>query len=187
MAFFRYFISLPLTAQRVLKNKSNLKLTGIDFSKEMNSMASKRAKKYTQFEIATKRENILRNTIPDNSADAIISGFGLKTFSEEQLANLSKEVNRILKPGGGFSFIDVSVPKSRVLRTLYLFYLKYFIPVLGRLFLGNPETYRMLGVYTKLFGNAEKLVPIFSNNGLKTSYKSYFFGCASGVVGRKEN
>ena len=170
----------------ILRNKSNLKLTGIDFSKEMNAVAKQRAKKYShEFNITLKPENIFSNTIPDNTADAIISGFGLKTFNEEQLANLSKEINRILKPGGSFSLIDVSVPKPLVINSLYLFYLNYFIPVLGRVFLGNPETYKMLGIYTKLFVNAEKLVPIFSRNGLQVTFKSYFFGCATGIVGHK--
>jgi demethylmenaquinone methyltransferase/2-methoxy-6-polyprenyl-1,4-benzoquinol methylase len=34
-----------------------------------------------------------------------------------------------------------------------MFYLKHIIPGIGRLLLGNPENYRMLGVYTEKFGN----------------------------------
>lgn len=96
-------------------------------------MARKKLGNYNaQFDVSTKRENIFSNSLADNSADFIVSGFGLKTFNHEQLKNLAKEVSRILKPGGSFSFIDVSVPTSRTLRAFYLLYLKYCIPILGR-------------------------------------------------------
>lgn len=118
-------------------------------------------------------------------ADCVISGFGLKTFDETQLSSLATEMYRILRPGGTFSMIDVSVPKNRLLRLLYMFYLKHVIPVLGSIFLGNPETYRMLGIYTEAFGNARKVEAIFRQHHFEVEYLEFFGGCASGIKGRK--
>jgi ubiquinone/menaquinone biosynthesis C-methylase UbiE len=70
----------------------------------------------------------------------VISGFGLKTFNDKQLVQLANEIDRILKPNGKFSLIDVSVPKIRILKPFYMFYLKNIIPILGKVFLGSPET-----------------------------------------------
>jgi len=130
-------------------------------------------------------ENVFKNSIKDNSVDTLISGFGLKTFDNEQLQDLAKEISRVLKPNGNFSLIDVSVPKNRILKVFYLFYLKSIIPILGKLFLGNSETYKMLGIYTIEFQNSRNVENIFKSQGFEVEYVSYFFGCASGIKGRK--
>ena len=57
--------------------------------------------------------------------------------------------------------------------------------MLGRLLLGNPDNYRMLGRYTEAFGDAGPLVPVFASAGLDVAVLSLFFGCATGIVGRK--
>lgn len=109
----------------------------------------------------------------------------MKTFNAKQLNDLALEINRILKEGGEFSFIDVSVPRNKLLQFFYMFYLKQVIPILGRLFLGNPSTYKMLGIYTEKFQNSKEVHSIFSAHFEHVEYYEYFFGCASGIVGRK--
>lgn len=161
-------------------------LVGLDFSTEMlKGAASRRSRLYQDQQIALKKENVFANSIPAASADHVISGFGLKTFNPDQLKALAAEIHRILKPGGSFSLIDVSVPTNSSLRLPYMFYLKNIIPILGALFLGNPETYRMLGIYTEKFNNAENLVELFQQQSFEVEYVQYFFGCASGIKGIK--
>lgn len=91
----------------------------------------------------------------------------------------------VLRLGGVFSFVEISVPPARLLRLLYLFYLNRIIPWIGRLFLGNPANYRMLGVYTQAFGDCRHFAECLRHHGLEVSQVSYFFGCASGVRGSK--
>ncbi|MBL7783801.1 MAG: class I SAM-dependent methyltransferase [Saprospiraceae bacterium] len=160
-------------------------LIALDFSTEMVRRATAQKAKFPSASIRILKENVFQNSIPDGSADHIISGFGLKTFDKAQLSSLAAEINRILRPGGTFSMIDVSVPKNRVLQLLYMFYLKRVIPVLGSIFLGNPETYRMLGIYTEAFGNARKVEAIFAQHNFDVEYLEFFWGCASGIKGRK--
>ncbi len=162
-------------------------LTALDFSSEMLLQAEKRKLKHGNYKIDILCEDVFNNTIATNSIDCVISGFGIKTFSEDRLASLAKEINRILKPGGRFSMIDVSVPDGKILRLLYMFYLQYIIPILGKLFLGNPENYKMLGVYTKEFKNAQHCHDIFCQHGLESKFNKQFFGCASGIIGKKKD
>ncbi|MGB7344139.1 MAG: class I SAM-dependent methyltransferase [Pirellulaceae bacterium] len=129
--------------------------------------------------------NALHSDVPDSSADVVISSFGLKTFSRKQIQLLATEVQRILKPNGSFSFIEISVPPAFWLRTPYLFYLTHLIPIIGRLFMGNPDNYRMLGVYTLAFDNCGSAVSSFRDAGLDVELRSFFFGCATGLRGRK--
>ena len=163
----------------------NGQLIGLDFSGGMLKRANHRKKKYPNHKINLLKENVFDNSILEDSVDSVVSGFGLKTFSEEQIEQLAIEVNRILKTSSSFSFIEVSVPKNKLFRFLYLGYLKYFIPVLGFLFLGNPNTYKMLGIYTSEFKNSNKVKNIFESNGFNVQYINYFYGCATGIKGVK--
>jgi len=90
-----------------------------------------------------------------------------------------------LKPGGTYSFVEISVPPFLPLRGAYMFYLKWLIPLAGRLLLGNPDTYRMLGAYTQAFDNSTHFADCLRLAGLTVVPVSYFFGCATGVRGLK--
>ena len=129
--------------------------------------------------------DVLECGLASESADAVVSSFGVKTFSAVQFRRLAEQVARLLKPGGCFSFLEISVPPSRLLRGPYLFYIKHVIPWVGRAFLGNPQNYRMLGVYTEEFRNCSLLKQEFDRVGLVTEERSYFFGCATGIAGHK--
>ncbi|WP_242132669.1 class I SAM-dependent methyltransferase [Aestuariivivens marinum] len=167
------------------KSDKNSILIGLDFSTEMANRAEKNKLNFKDSKIEILKENVFENSIDKQSADFVISGFGLKTFNEQQLGELATEINRILKPNGKFSLIDVSVPKSKFLKPFYMFYLKKIIPILGKLFLGSPETYKMLGVYTEEFGNSRNVYQIFNRPEFKVEYVEYFYGCATGIKGIK--
>lgn len=162
---------------------SHAVIHAIDFSGGMVRYAESRLPHFPSNPIHVVKSDIFQNELPDHSVDCVVSGFGMKTFNTAQLQQLAIEIRRLLKPGGTFSLIDVSVPKNPILRFFYLFYLKRIIPILGWLFLGNPSNYRMLGVYTSAFGNSQRVAQIFRDAGLHTRYEEYFYGCASGVKG----
>lgn len=166
------------------KNGTNGELTALDFSEGMLKHSKTKLVKYSDFKIKVLQEDIFNNSIETSSMDKVTSAFGLKTFSTEQIVELSKEIKRILKPGGTFSLIEVSVPKSLIMRIPYMFYLKIFIPILGFIFRDTTGTYKMLGIYTEKFGNCIFVRDIFNSNGFKTYYKNYFFGCATLVHGK---
>jgi ubiquinone/menaquinone biosynthesis methyltransferase len=160
-------------------------LTAIDLSTGMLAHAVSRRMRYGSLDINVLKADVLEAAFEPESADAVVSLFGVKTMSDAQWFELADRIVTVLRPGGTFSVIEVSVPRWAPLRVLYMAYLRLAIPVLGRVLLGNPENYRMLGVYTARFGNARRLATILAGAGLEVRYADYFFGCASGVWGRK--
>lgn len=168
------------------KEKRVKKLIALDISSEMIKRAEKNRRKYEGYDIEIRKENVFDNGIEDEEADYVVSGFGMKTFNEEQLKKLAKEIDRLLIPGGKFSLIDVSEPRMRVLKIFYMFYLNKVIPILGELFLKNPESYKMLGEYTNRFKNSRGVLAIFKDHGFEVEYVEYLYGCASGIKGRKK-
>lgn len=169
----------------IIHKKKHVKLIGLDLSSKMNEQARKKINENPDWTIELKEEDVLNNSIQSETADFIISSFGLKTFSEAQLSILATQVTRILKKGGDFAFIEISEPKSKPLKFLFMFYLKVLIPLIGKLFLGNPQDYKMLGIYCSNFGDCKKFSTFLQANGLQIEYKEYFFGCATGVKGKK--
>lgn len=172
--------------QHILKKSNqNSMLIALDFSTEMINKAKKNKTKFKNSKIEILKENVFQNSIPNETADYVISGFGLKTFNDQQLLKLAHEINRILKPNGKFSLIDVSVPKNGILKVFFMFYLKKIIPFIGKICLGNNETYKMLGIYTEEFQNSKNVHQLFTIPHFEVEYVSYFYGCATGIKGRK--
>lgn len=167
------------------ESKQTHELIGVDISPAMNIKAKEKINKYHSLEISIREENVLYNDIDTNSSDYIVSTFGLKTFSDDQLKILAKEVNRILKINGQFAFVEISKPKNKLLIIPYMFYLKFIIPIIGKVFLGNSKDYRMLGIYCEKFIDCEKFKMYLIKEGLQVTICKYFLGCATGVKGKK--
>lgn len=160
------------------------KVVALDFSANMCKQARDQSKR-NPFPTEVVEADVFAQSIPAESADIVVSSFGLKTFSEDQQKALAVEVDRLLKPGGQFSFIEISTPIGWYLRYFYEFYVRCVIPLVGRMCMGNPDNYRQLYVYTTNFGNARKFQTFMKQQGLEAHYFEHFFGCASGVYGRK--
>lgn len=156
-------------------------VVGVDISPEM----ARRSPRTWHFAVEVRVEDVLTWHPESAFADVVISSFGLKTFDHQQQRRLAYTVAQLLKPGGAYSFIEISVPPFLPLRAAYIFYLKSVIPLLGKLLLGNPDCYRMLGVYTEAFGNAAHFADCLREAGLQVIQVSHFFGCATGVKGVK--
>lgn len=161
------------------------RLLALDLSHEMCRRAQRNALRQEKTCMTVWRGDALEPSLPDGCVDAIVASFGLKTFSEEQLRRLAWQVYRLLKPGGSFSFVEIAVPARPVIRTPYLWYLRWCIPMVGRVFLGNPDNYRMLAVYTQQFSEGAVVTQILEEAGLTVRADDLFFGCARRFVGSK--
>ena len=159
-------------------------IQGYDISPEMCKRARIKGAK-SGIDSLTREANVLEFPFTERSADAVVSCFGLKTFSIDQQKILAAQVMRILKPGGRFAFLEISLPSAKLLRRPFNFYLCHIIPLVGQMFMGNPDNYRLLGVYTNEFENCDAAAEIFRNAGLETESRSFFFGCATGLFGSR--
>lgn len=169
----------------LIKHFPNGNFQALDFSDTMVEKSRIKSLKKFGNHFKVYKQDILENNLPSANFDIVTCAFGLKTFDEKQLDFFAFTLNRILKENGRFSFIEVSKPSNKLLLFIYKFYLKHCIPFLGKLFLGNPNDYRMLWLYTDKFENSKKVKIAFEKHGLTVDFDEYFFGCATGISGKK--
>jgi len=160
-------------------------ITAVDISSGMHRHALSRLHQHRAHKIEFVEDDVLKSKLPQNSADFIVSTFGLKTFSSDQHRRLAKMIANALKPGGTFSVIEASDPKGWWLRPLYLFHLKIVLPWVERLWLRGAQDFAMIGTYSTNFGNAASFAEMLRREGLEVRYTRYFFGCATGASGIK--
>lgn len=161
------------------------RIVAIDISSGMHERAIERLHKHRAHRIDFIEDDVLESTLAPESADLVVSTFGLKTFNAAQHRRLAASIARVLKPGGSFSLIEASDPKGWWLRPLYLFHLKLVLPLIERIFLRGAQDFAMIGTYSTNFGNAAAFGEMLRNEGLEVAYRRYVFGCATGVSGRK--
>lgn len=160
-------------------------ITAVDISSGMHQCAMERLHSHRAHKIAFIENDILASNLPKESADFVVSTFGLKTFNREQHARLAKLTAHCLKPGGVFCMIEASDPKGWWLRPLYLFHLKVMLPLIERTLLKGAQDFSMIGTYSTNFGDASAMAEMLRAEGLDVDYKRFFFGCATAVAGRK--
>lgn len=160
-------------------------ITAVDISSGMHRRAMARLHAHRAHKIAFIEDDVLASALPPASADFIVSTFGLKTFNPAQHARLAALLAHTLKPGGSFSLIEASDPKGWWLRPLYLFHLKVVLPLVERLLLRGARDFAMIGTYSTNFGDASGFAEMLRGEGLEVEYRRFFFGCATGVAGRR--
>jgi ubiquinone/menaquinone biosynthesis C-methylase UbiE len=160
-------------------------ITAVDISSGMHERAMDRLHSMRAHKIAFIEDDVLESELPEASADFVISTFGLKTFSPAQHERLARLTAHVLRPGGRFAFIEASDPRGWVLRPLYLFHLKTVLPAFERFLLRGAQDFSMIGTYSTQFGDASGFARMLGETGLDVEYRRFFFGCATGVCGRK--
>jgi len=171
---------------KLMRRFPNLtRIQAIDNSSRMHEEAMLRLHKGKNERISHLKANTLEIDLPENSADCVVSTFGLKTFNASQQFQIAKQVSRVLKPGGTFSFIEASDPTDWKLRSLYRFYMDNCLPLVERFLLKGAQDFSMIGTYTQNFVNCDTFSEALASNGLTVTRYSHFFGCATGVYGSK--
>jgi len=85
------------------------------------------------------RGDAQRLPFAENSFEVVSVGYGLRNLANWE--NGLREMQRVAKPGGRLLILEFGKPQNRLWRAIYFAYLKYFVPVLGRVFCGSGSAY----------------------------------------------
>jgi len=112
----------------------------------------------------------------DASMDAVVCAFGMRNVTYVQPA--LKEILRVLKPGGRFYCLEVSLPWMP-LRILYRAYCRYLVPRLGHWITDMPEAFEYLTASILEFPDKEECKRLMEDVG----FTDVYFRCLTlGIV-----
>lgn len=102
---------------------------------------------------------------PDNSFDCITIAFGLRNVTDKDAALAS--MYRVLKPGGRLLVLEFSKPVVPGLSPVYDFYSFNILPVMGKIFANDSESYRYLAESIRMHPDQETLKEMMGTAGFE--------------------
>jgi demethylmenaquinone methyltransferase/2-methoxy-6-polyprenyl-1,4-benzoquinol methylase len=109
------------------------------------------------------RGDAARIPVGDATCDAATIGFGIRNVAEPERA--LAEIARILKPGGRLAILEFGQPRIPGVRTLYAWYFRYLLPLVGRLVSRHQSAYSYLPASVGTFPPPSEFAKTLSATG----------------------
>lgn len=172
-----------ITLARAIGEKGNV--VGLDFSKNMLSIAKAKIEKENYKHVRLLHGNAMSLPFADQQFDYVTIGFGLRNVPD--YLQVLCEMFRVLKPGGKAVSLETSNPSLFLYKQLYNFYFKSIMPKLGGIFAKSYDEYRYLQQSTLTFPDKDTLAKLFEQAGfINIKVKSYSGGVAAMHLGEKK-
>lgn len=172
-------------ALELVKNPRVNKVQGLDLSEEMvrigqQKVAAQKLEHRIQLGIGD-AQNIPHG---DCEFDAVTIAFGIRNVPD--VSKCLRECYRVLKPEGRLLVLEFSLPPSKLMRQLHLFYLRNILPKIGRLLSGHQVAYQYLNETIEEFPYSEAFVHLMEEAGFEeASFKRLSFGIVNLYWGEK--
>ena len=114
---------------------------------------------------------------PDNHFDCVTIAFGLRNVTHKEDA--LRSMLRVLKPGGRLLVLEFSKPTNPLMSKVYDAYSFAFMPMVGKLILNDPESYRYLAESIRMHPNQETLKSMMVEAGFD---RVTYHNMTSGIV-----
>jgi demethylmenaquinone methyltransferase / 2-methoxy-6-polyprenyl-1,4-benzoquinol methylase len=119
------------------------RVLGVDFSTEMLRRGLRKVRGGPHARaIHLVRGDASRIPAASRSADAVTIGFGIRNVAEPERA--LAEIARVLRPGGRLAILEFGEPRIPGIRTLYAWYFRYLLPLIGRTVSKHRSAYSYL-------------------------------------------
>jgi demethylmenaquinone methyltransferase/2-methoxy-6-polyprenyl-1,4-benzoquinol methylase len=126
----------------------------------------------------------LRLPFPDNSFDAITTGFVLRNVTD--IGQALSEMYRVARPGAMMACLEVARPRSALLRLGHRIYFERVVPWIGQLFGGDRQAYTYLPQSARQFPTPDRLAELMQSVGwVYVRYHLVGFGAAAIHIGAK--
>lgn len=161
------------------------KITGIDISLQMLNIGREKVKNKN----LEKLIELLGGDSEDlpfesNKFDAVTVAFGVRNF--EDVDKGLAEMNRVLKKEGTAVILEFSIPENRIIRSFYLFYFNFILPLIGKLFSKSDFAYKYLPESVSKFPQGKVFTDMMLKAGFsKADYKPLSSGICTVYTGIK--
>jgi demethylmenaquinone methyltransferase/2-methoxy-6-polyprenyl-1,4-benzoquinol methylase len=150
-------------------------VVGADFSAEMLQVAKARRNS----RVTWIQADALRLPFPDGSFDVVSVGYGLRNLADLP-AGLA-EIRRVLRPGGKLLSLDFGKPECGIWRKMYFAHLRFWVPVLGRLMVGERDAYAYILTSLENYPGQQGVRQLMEEGGFAGCGFEEFFGGAMAI------
>jgi demethylmenaquinone methyltransferase/2-methoxy-6-polyprenyl-1,4-benzoquinol methylase len=159
----------------ILKKHPHISATGVDLAEEMLAIAKAKTKK-TPFasNLSFQLGSATQLPFKEHTFDCLTMSFGIRNIS--CIDTCFKELYRVLKPQGKLFILEFSLPNHRLFRKIYLFYLRYILPKIGRFISKHPQAYTYLNQTIETFPHGKEFCDLLESQGFQASFQSLTFG-----------
>lgn len=158
-----------------------LKIVGADFSHNMLELFRKKSEWIVGKIIQTTAEQM---PFRDDTFTNITVAFGVRNFYD--IKEGFKSFHRVLKPTGKATVIEFQMPENKVFKSLYKFYFKKVLPIIGGIISKNRSAYQYLPESVEEFDEKISLVELLKEAGFKSVIKHKLtFGIVQVVIAEK--
>lgn len=126
-------------------NRGGARVLAVDFSAPMLAAAARRQAASAQSRNGSPwfvRGDALRLPARDESVDLVTIAYGLRNLADLDAA--AREFHRVTRPGGRLLILDFGKPSSPAWRAVYFAYLRLVVPLFGKAFCGDADSYRYI-------------------------------------------
>jgi len=128
--------------------------------------------------------NALKMPFKPSSFDAITIAFGIRNIADKVTA--LKEFHAGLKKGGTLAVLELTTPPKGLFYSLYLFYFKKILPLIGWLISGDTKAYQYLPESVLHFPESKIFVAIMQSAGFTDiRWRRLTFGIVTLYIGKK--
>ncbi|MDD4974015.1 MAG: bifunctional demethylmenaquinone methyltransferase/2-methoxy-6-polyprenyl-1,4-benzoquinol methylase UbiE [Bacteriovorax sp.] len=161
------------------------KITGIDLSKGMVDIGIEKVKKKgLEKKIFLMLGDGVNIPAGDNAFDLTTISFGIRNFSDPQKS--LHDIHRVLKEDGRLMIMEFAIPTNPIIRTVYFFYFRHFLPKIGNLISKHKDAYTYLNQSVEDFPFGDNFLALMRNAGFKNlKMQPLTFGIAMLYIGDK--
>lgn len=160
-------------------------VTGFDLSSEMLAVTREKVREAgVSFWVTLTQGNAMELPYEDDTFDLVTIGFGLRNLPDAEKG--MQELYRVLKPGGQLVVLETSQPDNPVIKPFWKMYFKGVMPMMGKVFAHDKDSYDYLEKTTEEFMSFTALADLMRETGFKTvAYQRFNFGAAAAHFGIK--
>lgn len=159
----------------------------IDFSPEMLAFAKEksREKAAPKHRIEFIEADVQHIPLASDFADNATMAYGIRNVKNPAVC--IREAHRLLKKGGVFGILELTQPTNPLLKAGHTFYLRFILPILGKLLTDNQEAYRYLSNSIHTFIAPSEIEKMMKEAGFsETECFPLTGGIATIILGRKK-
>jgi demethylmenaquinone methyltransferase/2-methoxy-6-polyprenyl-1,4-benzoquinol methylase len=117
--------------------RAGAEVVGLDFTPAMLELARRRGGAGPAPKFLT--GDVMNLPFTDHSFDIVTIGYGLRNL--ESWERGLEEMARVARPGGRLLILEFGKPENRLWRRVYFAYLKFLVPLFGKIFCHNSALY----------------------------------------------